>query len=240
MVGCDAHAVTRHWTASLRLARVRMTAAPGEVVRLPTGAEMRLTGDGATAVVCVNGGRRGGRDLERVDRVAVRRLAPRFRQLVFAEVRYRVKSWRHLEACVEDARAAVHAAGAHRTLLLGFSMGGAVAISMADEPSVEQVLGLAPWIPDRLSRAAPRSGSTFCMDRSIAGSGIPGVSPSSSRRGFERARALGVAGRYELIPGALHAIALRTHWGRPVPLPRAAAWERRVAAQLTRSETAAA
>ena len=25
-------------------------------VELPTGAEMRLTGDGATAVVCVNGG----------------------------------------------------------------------------------------------------------------------------------------------------------------------------------------
>jgi dienelactone hydrolase len=172
----------------------------------------------------------------------VRRLAPRFRQLVFAEVRYRVKSWRHLEACVEDARAAVHAAGAHRTLLLGFSMGGAVAISMADEPSVEQVLGLAPWIPDRLS-LEPLRGKRLdilhgSLDRWLPG--IPGVSPSSSRRGFERARALGVAGKYELIPGALHAIALRTHWGRPVPLPRAAAWERRVAAQLTRSETSAA
>ena len=36
-------------------------------------------------------------------------------------------------------------------LLLGFSMGGAVAISVADEASVERVVGLAPWIPDRLS-----------------------------------------------------------------------------------------
>ena len=221
-----------------------MTAAPGEVVRLPTGAEMRLTGDGATAVVCVNGGQAGevGGTWSASIEWLVRRLAPRFRQLVFAEVRYRVKSWRHLEACVEDARAAVHAAGAHRTLLLGFSMGGAVAISMADEPSVEQVLGLAPWIPDRLS-LEPLRGKRLdilhgSLDRWLPG--IPGVSPSSSRRGFERARALGVAGRYELIPGALHAIALRTHWGRPVPLPRAAAWERRVAAQLTRSETAAA
>jgi dienelactone hydrolase len=149
-------------------------------------------------------------------------------------VRYRVKSWRRLEACVADARAAVRAAGAGRTLLLGFSMGGAVSISAADEPSVERVLGLAPWIPDRLA-LEPLRGKRLdvlhgSLDRWLPG--IPGVSPTSSRSGFERARALGVAGSYELIPGALHGIALRAHWGRPVPLPRAAAWEQRVAAQL--------
>jgi dienelactone hydrolase len=208
----------------------------GEVARLPTGAELRLTGSGRTAVVCVNGGQAGevegtwSASLEWL----VGRLAPRFRDLLFAEVRYRIKSWRRLDACVEDARAAVQAAGAQRTLLLGFSMGGAVAISAADEPSVERVLGLAPWIPDRLP-LEPLRGKRLdvlhgSLDRWLPG--IPGVSPASSRRGFERARALGVAGRYELIPGALHGIALRAHWGRPVPLPRAAAWERRVAAQL--------
>ncbi|HZD87585.1 MAG TPA: hypothetical protein VE088_06230 [Gaiellaceae bacterium] len=208
----------------------------GEVARLRTGAELRLRGDGRTAVVCVNGGQGGevegtwSASLEWL----VRRLAPRFRHLVFAEVRYRVKSWRRLEACVEDARAAVQAVGAERTLLLGFSMGGAVAISMADEKSVERVLGLAPWIPDRLS-LEPLRGKRLdvlhgSLDRWLPG--IPGVSPTSSRRGFERARALGVAGRYELIPGALHGIAVRVHRGRPVPLPRASAWERRVAAQL--------
>jgi dienelactone hydrolase len=197
---------------------------------------MRLTGTGGTAVVCVNGGQSGevegtwSASLEWL----VRRLAPRFRQLAFAEVRYRVKSWRRLDACVEDARAAVEAVGAPRTLLLGFSMGGAVAITAADEPSVERVLGLAPWIPDRLS-LQPLHGKRLdvlhgSLDRALPG--IPGVSAASSRRGFERARALGVAGRYELIPGALHGIALRAHRGRPVPLPRAAAWERRVAAQL--------
>ena len=128
----------------------------------------------------------------------------------------------------------MQAVGAERTLLLGFSMGGAVAISAADEPSVERVLGLAPWIPDRLS-LEPLRGKRLdvlhgSLDRWLPG--IPGVSPASSRRGFERARALGVAGSYELIPGALHGIALRAHWGRPMPLPRASAWERRVAAQL--------
>jgi len=221
-----------------------MAAAAGEIARLSTGAEMRLSGRGQTVVVCVNGGQ-----AEAVEGTwsaslewLVRRLAPRFRHLLFAEVRYRVKSWRRLEACIEDTRAAVQAAGAQRTLLLGFSMGGAVAISAADEPSVEGVLGLAPWIPDPLS-LEPLRGKRLdvlhgSLDRFLPG--IPGVSPASSRRGFERARALGVAGTYELIPGALHAIALRTHWGRPVPLPRAAAWERRVAAQLTRAETAAA
>ena len=213
-----------------------MANAEGEVAPLPTGAELRLRGSGRTAVVCVNGGQAGevegtwSASLEWL----VRRLAPRFRDLLFAEVRYRVKSWRRLDACVEDARAAVQAAGAQRTVLLGFSMGAAVAISAADEPSVERVLGLAPWIPDRLP-LEPLRGKRLdvlhgSLDRRLPG--IPGVSPASSRRGFERARALGIAGRYELIPGALHGIALRAHWGPPVPLPRAAAWERRVTAQL--------
>jgi pimeloyl-ACP methyl ester carboxylesterase len=104
------------------------------VVDLATGAEMRLTGTGAVAVVCVNGGQASevegtwSASLEWL----VRRLAPQFPGLVFAEVRYRVKSWRRLEACVEDARAAVRALGEQRTVLLGFSMGGAVAISTAD------------------------------------------------------------------------------------------------------------
>jgi pimeloyl-ACP methyl ester carboxylesterase len=213
-----------------------MTAPAGEVVSLATGAEMRLTGEGTTAVVCVNGGQSAevegtwSASLEWL----VRRLAPRFRQLVFAEVRYRVKSWRRLEACVEDARAAMDAVGAGRTLLLGFSMGGAVAISAADQPSVERVLGLAPWIPDRLS-LEPLRGKRLdvlhgSLDRWLPG--IPGVSPASSRHGFERAREVGAAGSYELIAGGLHGVAVRALSGRPLPLPRAAAWERRVAAQL--------
>ena len=213
-----------------------MTLRPGEAVTLATGAEMRLTGDGPTAVVCMNGGQASevegtwSASLEWL----VERLAPRFGHFRFAEVRYRVKSWRRLAACVEDVRAAVQVVGAQRTLLLGFSMGGAVAISAADEASVERVLGLAPWIPDRLP-LEPLRGKRLdvlhgSLDRWLPG--IPGVSPASSRRGFERARALGVEGRYELIPGGLHGIALRAYRGRPVPLPRAATWERCVAAQL--------
>jgi len=197
---------------------------------------MRLRGDGPTAVVCMNGGRAS--EVEGTWSASiewlVERLAQRFGHVRFAEVRYRVKSWRRLAECVEDARSAVQTVGAQRTLLLGFSMGGAVAISAADEASVVRVLGLAPWIPDLLS-LEPLRGKRLdvlhgSLDRWLPG--IPGVSPASSRRGFERARALGVEGRYEVIPGALHGIALRAYRGQPVPLPRAAAWERRVAAQL--------
>jgi pimeloyl-ACP methyl ester carboxylesterase len=204
--------------------------------RIGSGAELRVTGAaGERAVVCLNGGQAGevegtwSASLEWL----VRRLSPRFPGLAFAEVRYRVKSWRRLDLCIEDARAAIQAVGLERTLLLGFSMGGAVAISVAGEPSVERVLGLAPWIPDRLS-VDPLRGRRLdvlhgSLDRALPGA--PGVSPALSRRGFERARALGVKGSYELIPGALHAIALRVN-GRPWPLPRAAAWASRVEAHL--------
>src|SRR5436190_22343255 len=104
-------------------------------VRLATGAEMRVTGQvERAAVVCVNGGQAAevegtwSASLEWL----VRRLAPRFPELGFGEVRYRIKSWRRLELCIEDARAAIREAGGERTLLLGFSMGGAVAVACAD------------------------------------------------------------------------------------------------------------
>ncbi len=167
----------------------------------------------------------------------VGRLAPRFPELAFAEVRYRVKSWKRLELCVEDARAAVRETGAPRTLLLGFSMGGAVGIAAADEPTVEAVLGLAPWIPARLplERICAGGGSTCIhgsLDRMLPG--IPGVSSASSRRGFERARALGIEGEYVVIPGALHGIAVRARSGRPLPLPRGRRWADLAAERISR------
>jgi pimeloyl-ACP methyl ester carboxylesterase len=171
----------------------------------------------------------------------VQRLAPAFPALAFAEVRYRVKSWEKLDWCVDDARAAVQAVGAGRTLLVGFSMGGAVASQVAAEPSVEAVVGLAPWFPDRLPLDALR-GRRLCvlhgsLDRWLPG--IPGVSPASSRRGFDRARALGVEGEYTIIRGAVHGLALRARRGHPVPLPRAHTWARLVAGEVRRFEGAA-
>jgi pimeloyl-ACP methyl ester carboxylesterase len=211
-------------------------------MRLRTGAEMRVTGpaDATAAVVCLNGGQR--REVEGTWSATlewlVRRLAPEFPGLTFGEVKYRIKSWRRLDACVDDARAALEALHAPRTLLLGFSMGGAVSILAAGEPSVETVLGLAPWIPDRLELDALRGRRLRVLHGTLdqALPGIPGVSAAGSHRGFERARALGVDGEYTLVNGGLHGVALRAHWGRPVPLPRAGTWARLVGDELRRFE----
>lgn len=209
------------------------------MTRLPTGAEMRITGTtGGAAVVCVNGGQSGevpGTWSASIEWL-VHRLASDFPGLCFAEVKYRIKSWKRMDWCVADTLAAVEEAGAPRTLLLGFSMGGAVAIQAASEPTVESVLGLAPWIPERLSLETLR-GKRFdvihgSLDRWLPG--IPGVSTRSSRRGYQRARALGVEGDYSLIPGALHGIAIRVGDKYLARLPRAGAWARLVAAELDR------
>lgn len=205
---------------------------------LTTGAELRLFGPhGAAAIVCVNGGQ--GTEAEGTWSASlewlVRRLAPAFPALRFAEVRYRIKSWRKLDWCVEDALAAIAAAGAPRTLLVGFSMGGAVASLAADAPSVEAVVGLAPWFPDRVPLDALRGKRLRVLHGSLDRwlPGIPGVSPESSRRGFERACALGAEGEYTIVRGAVHGLALRAG-GRPVPLPRARRWAALVAEELSR------
>jgi dienelactone hydrolase len=208
-------------------------------VKLSTGAELRITGTVAEcAVVCLNGGR--SREVEGTWSASVEwlvsRLAPRLPQLAFAELRYRVKSWRWLEWCVDDARAAVEEVAARRVLLLGFSMGGAVSVAIADEPSVEEVVGLAPWIPDELD-VTPLRGKRLTVlhgayDRWLPG--LPGVSASHSRAGFDRARERGAEGRYVLIPGAFHGVALRTPTGRLVALPKANRWVELVEHELRR------
>jgi dienelactone hydrolase len=206
-------------------------------VKLATGAEMRMTGPTSEcAVVCVNGGQ--ARETKGTWSASVewlvRELAPRLPDLGFAEVRYRTKSWRRLESCVDDARAAVKEVGASRTALLGFSMGGAVSVAIASEPTVEEVIGLAPWIPDQLDVSTLRGKRLVvfhgALDRWIPG--IPGVSASHSRRGYERARERGADGRYVLIPGAMHGIALRSPWGKLLALPKAERWSELVEEEL--------
>ena len=209
------------------------------MTQLETGAELRRTGDGRCgAVVCVNGGQ--ARELEGTWSASiewiVRRVAPRLPELTFAEVRYRVRSWRRLDLCIEDARAALHEAAAERTLLVGFSMGGAVAISASDDSSVAGVLGLAPWIPDALD-VSPIAGKRLAvlhgaLDRALPG--VPGVSPALAQRGVERARAAGAECSFTLVPGAVHGLALRAPWGGLVPLPRAGRWAELVEDELRR------
>ena len=221
------------------LARFPRLAIP-RPIPLRTGAEFRLTGAVRDrAVVLVNGG--SGRDVPGTWSASlewlVRRVAPRFPELAFLEVRFRIKSWHRLDMCADDALAATEeavAAGAREVLLLGFSMGGAVAIKAAAHPAVTAVLGLAPWIPERLPLSTLRGRRLVvvhgALDRYLPG--IPGVSPASSRRGFERARAQGVDGTYTLVTGGIHPIAVRAPWGAALAMPRARRWAEVIASEL--------
>jgi dienelactone hydrolase len=200
---------------------------------------MRITGPVRDcAVLCVNGGR--SREVAGTWSASVEwlvhALAPLLPELAFAEVRYRIRSWRRLEWCVDDARAALFELGVPRVAVVGFSMGGAVSVAIADEPVVHEVVGLAPWIPDQLDVSTLRRKrlSVFhgALDRWLPG--VPGVSAAHSRKGFDRALERGAEGRYVVIPGAVHGVAVRSPWGRLVPLPKAARWTQLVHEELAR------
>ncbi len=217
------------------------------VVPLRTGAEARLRNEGAgLAAVLANGGtaKHVPGTWSATSELLAEELAPRHPEIAFAEVRYRVKSWQALDSCMADTEAAldvVDGLGARRALLIGFSMGGAVSIGVAAHDSVDGVLGLAPWIPEQLSLdglAGKRLDVVHgAWDRWLPG--IPGVSTGSSRRGFERARALGAEGTYTILDRALHGAAVRRRSGELVRLPRWRAWVEHVHGSLERFVAAA-
>ena len=198
------------------------------MLQLVTGAEVRLRNEEAPlAVVLVNGGsaRAVPGTWSATSELLTNELAPRFPGLAFGEVRYRLKTWKELDSCMADARAALDLV-ARPSLLVGFSMGGAVSIGVAGHGAAVGVLGLAPWIPDQLPLDGLR-GKRFDVlhgswDRYLPG--IPGVSAASSRRGFERAQASGIEGTYTLIARGLHGAALRLRSGSIARLPRSRAW----------------
>jgi dienelactone hydrolase len=209
---------------------------------LLSGAEGRWTGEPAPrVVVCVNGGTAAevpGTWSASVEWL-VRALAPGLPGLRFLEVRYRIKSWRRLDLCVADGAAAVAAAreaGARRVLLLGFSMGGAVAVRNAAEPEVEAVVGVNPWLPPQLELDGLRGRRLAIVHGALDAPlpGIPGVKPALSAAAAERARGLGVDADWHLVPRAFHAIALRRRDGRLAALPGARRYRDRVAAELER------
>jgi dienelactone hydrolase len=169
----------------------------------------------------------------------VRRLSRRLPGLGFLEVRYRTKSWRRLELCVEDAAAAIdmaRASGVEELALLGFSMGGAVAVRNADAVGVELVAGVNPWLPPQLDLETLRGRRLAIVHGSLDAPLplIPGVKPSMSLEAAERARALGIEVEREVVPRGFHAIALRRRGGGLLALPRAARYAELVGDQLER------
>ena len=218
-------------------------AACAALMELLTGAEARVTNPGGRkAVVCVNGGT--GKEVAGTWaptlELLVHRLAPQFPELSFVEVRYRIKSWKRLTWCIDDCRAAITLAageGAEEIALLGFSMGGAVSIAAADHPLVSTVIGLAPWIPDRLdvARARRPPASRSSTARSTAGCR---ASPASARRArctaTSGSASAGSTPRTRSSRARCTGIAVPPARRRLVPLPRADRWVE-LSAELARS-----
>jgi dienelactone hydrolase len=209
------------------------------VLALASGADARMRGprDGRVAI-CLGGGVAGA--VPGVWNASLEWLADHLEsrrpQLGLLEVRYRIRSWRDLPRCIEDAAAALTAAvdgGARSVTLIGFSMGGSVAVSVAAHPLVDQVIGLAPWLPDRLELAPLRGRRLDVLHGSLDRwfPGIPGVPASLSLRAVERAQALGVETSYRLVRGGVHGIAARTRFGL-VGFPKAGEWLEGVDAML--------
>jgi dienelactone hydrolase len=209
---------------------------------LATGAEARWTGTpGPRAVVCVNGGTSA--EVEGTWSASVewlvRTLSRRFPELGFLEVRYRIKSWRRLDLCVEDAAAAIEAAqasGAAELALLGFSMGGAVAVRNAAAAGVELVAGVNPWLPPQLELDALRGRRLAIVHGSLDATLplIPGVKPSMSLAAAARAQALGVGVERRVVPFGFHAVALRRRDGGMAALPGAGSYAEFVGDELER------
>jgi pimeloyl-ACP methyl ester carboxylesterase len=207
---------------------------------LASGAEGRWTGEpGHRAVVCVDGGTAAETEGTWSASVEwlVRRAASSFPQLAFLEVRYRVKSWRQFDLCVEDCAAAIgaaRAAGVRELALLAFSMGGAVAVRNAAAAEVSTVMGVNPWLPPRLE-LQPLLGRRFAIAHGSLDAplpGVPGVKPSMSRAACERARKLGVDAERRVVPGGFHAVALRRRGGGLLRLPAAGRYGTFVAGEL--------
>jgi dienelactone hydrolase len=210
-------------------------------VPLPSGGAVRFVGpsDGPV-VICMNGGvaRAVPGDWSPSIEWLVGQLAPRFPEIGFAEVRYRIKSWRALDSLVADAHdavAVVRARGARRLALLGFSAGGAASLVCAGQEGIREVIALAPWIPEQLELAQLDGARIRVIHGSLDGTRVGGlgVHPNHSRAGVARLRAAGADASHTVIRGGVHGIAIRP-FGRLVRLPHARDWRELVSEDLVR------
>jgi acetyl esterase/lipase len=206
---------------------------------LPAGGAIRFSGptDGPV-VICMNGGLAHPvpGDWSPSIEWLVGQLVPRFPQVGFAELRYRIKSWRQLGSLVIDATeaiAATRARGASDLALLGFSAGGATSLVCAGTSGIKNVIALAPWIPEQLDLAPLAGTRILVLHGSLDGDrfGFPGVSPRHSQAGVARLRAAGAEVIYTTIGGGVHGVAIRP-FGRMIPLPRSGEWLRLVSEEV--------
>lgn len=166
-------------------------------------------------VLLLHGGQARNLRPTRVWNGAVVRMIPfartlaRYDGLVIARLRYRVRGWNgHEQSPVADARWALTELRAQYPeqpmALIGHSMGGRTALTIADEPRVRSVVALAPWIEQR-DRIEPLAGRRLLI---VHGDRDRITDPAASARFAERAAAV-AAVSYVRMAGTEHAMLRR-------------------------------
>ena len=146
---------------------------------------------------------------------AVLRMVPfaralaRYEGLAIARLRYRVRGWNgRQQSPVADARWALDELRRRfpdlPIALIGHSMGGRVALAVADDPGVRVVVALAPWI-EPYDRTEPVTGRRLLI---IHGDRDRITDPAASAAFAERARPVADVS-YVSIHGSAHAMLRR-------------------------------
>ena len=121
-------------------------------------------------------------------------------------LQYRVRGWNGSSdpAPVRDARWALDRLEEQHpgvpVVLVGHSMGGRTACSVADDPAVAGVVGLAPWLP----RGEPNAAITGRHLHVIHGTNDRWTSAKLSREYVERSRPIALNATWTELPGAGH------------------------------------
>ena len=219
-----------------------MSTTTEETISIADGPELRLRGPSDAPVVMVFGGSTH-RDAEGTwsptGEWLARRLSSGRDAWRTVEVRYRRSSWQRLEASLSDGALAIDAVrglGSPARVAVGFSLGGAVAVGVADDPDLVGVIGLAPWLPPRidLRRLEGRRLRLLHGTLDARPAGVPGIPASATEWAAGRARDLGVDVEYTPVVGGVHGLAVRAPWGGLLRLPRAGRWASLVRGELRR------
>ena len=173
-------------------------------------------------VLVLHGGRSRGRGAVRPWQGAVLRMGPFASavaqagegEIAVAALRYAVRGWNGDEASpLADTRLALEQIAARHPGvpigLLGHSMGGRVALHLADEPRIQAIAALAPWVerPDQ-----PRSHPGLHL-LVMHGSMDRMTSAKASRAMATAIEGLGADVTYERVTGDTHAMLRRAqHW----------------------------
>jgi predicted esterase len=179
--------------------------------------------DPRAVVLLLHGGRSKGRGAVRSWHGAVLRMLPFVGQLArtgegqvaVATLRYAVRGWNGSEASpVADARLALEQVAARHpgvpVGLLGHSMGGRVALHLADEPVVHAIAALAPWV-ERGDRVVGHDDLHVLV---MHGTRDRMTSPEASRRYADQLARQGVDVTYERVADSHAMLSRAGHWHR--------------------------